>query len=174
MLTTRAVENYRSLRRLVMPLAALTVVTGANGTGKSSLYRALRLLADSARNGAVASLAREGGLSSTLWAGPDTIGREVRDGRQPVQGTARGGPIRLCLGFVSDDLGYAMDLGLPVRGSSAFNLDPEIKCEAVWSGPVLRSSALLSDRRGPLVRTRDGRTAARRTAAPGRSRRLRT
>jgi len=70
--------------------------------------------------------------------------------------SARGGPIRLCLGFVSDDLGYAMDLGLPVRGSSAFNLDPEIKCEAVWSGPVLRSSALLSDRRGPLVRTRDG------------------
>jgi len=46
MLTTLAVENYRSLRRLVMPLRGLNVVTGANGTGKSSLYRALRLLAD--------------------------------------------------------------------------------------------------------------------------------
>jgi len=43
---TLAIENYRSLRRLVIPLAALNVVTGANGSGKSSLYGALRLLAD--------------------------------------------------------------------------------------------------------------------------------
>jgi predicted ATPase len=48
-IATLAVENYRSLRRLVVPLAQLTVVTGANGAGKSSLYRALRLLADAAR-----------------------------------------------------------------------------------------------------------------------------
>jgi hypothetical protein len=34
----------------------------SNGTGKSSLYRALRLLADASRNGAVAALAREGGF----------------------------------------------------------------------------------------------------------------
>ncbi|TDD44018.1 DUF2813 domain-containing protein, partial [Kribbella antibiotica] len=60
MLTTLAVENYRSLRRVVMPLRGLNVVTGANGTGKSSLYRALRLLADASRNGAVAALARDG------------------------------------------------------------------------------------------------------------------
>lgn len=66
-LTTLAIENYRSLRRLVLPLRRLNVVTGANGTGKSSLYRALRLLAEASRNGAVAALAREGGLPSTLW-----------------------------------------------------------------------------------------------------------
>lgn len=155
MLTTLAVENYRSLRRLVLPLGPLTVVTGANGTGKSSLYRALRLLADASRNGAVAALAREGGLPSTLWAGPNTIGRSVRDGSHPVEGTVRGGPVRLCLGLATDDLGYAIDFGLPQRSCSAFALDPEIKRECVWSGPVLRPAALLSDRRGPLVRTRD-------------------
>ena len=87
MIATLAVENYRSLRSLVVPLAQLTVVTGANGAGKSSLYRALRLLADASRNGAVAVLAREGGLPSTLWAGLETIGRRVRDGTYPVQGT---------------------------------------------------------------------------------------
>ena len=70
MLDTLAVENYRSLRRLVVPLRRCTVVTGPNGSGKSSLYRTLRLLDDSARNGAVNALAREGGLSSTMWAGP--------------------------------------------------------------------------------------------------------
>ncbi len=32
MLTTLAVEGYRSLRRLVVPLARVTVVTGPNGS----------------------------------------------------------------------------------------------------------------------------------------------
>ena len=150
MLTTLAVENYRSLRDLVLPLSGLTVVTGPNGSGKSSLYRALRLLADASRNGAVAALAREGGLPSTLWAGPETAGRAGR----PVQGTVRTKPIGLRLGFAGDEFGYALDLGLPVPGETMFNLDPEFKREAVWSGPVLRPAALLADRAGPSVRTR--------------------
>src|ERR1700722_14119456 len=108
---TLAIENYRSLRHLVIPLTGLTVVTGANGSGKSSLYRALRLLADGARNGMVAALAREGGLSSTLWAGPEQTGRAVREGRYPVQGTAgRRQSIALKLGFAEDDFGYAIYL----------------------------------------------------------------
>ena len=99
MLRTLAVQNYRSLRRLVVPLTDLNVVTGPNGSGKSSLYRALRLLADASRNGAVAALAREGGLPATLWAGPEKIGRAVREGRYPVQGTIRTEPVALRLGF---------------------------------------------------------------------------
>jgi energy-coupling factor transporter ATP-binding protein EcfA2 len=92
MLSTLAIEGYRSLRRLILPLEQLNVVVGANGTGKSSLYRAIRLLAEAARNAAVAALAREGGLPSTLWAGPEVIGRAVREGVHPVQGTVRSNP----------------------------------------------------------------------------------
>ncbi|WP_290057636.1 AAA family ATPase [Amycolatopsis solani] len=154
MLTTLAVSNYRSLRDLVLPLSGLTVVTGPNGSGKSSLYRALRLLADASRNGAVAALAREGGLPSTLWAGPETVGRAVREGRAPVQGTVRSKAVGLRLGFAGDEFGYALDLGLPVPAETVFNLDPEFKREAVWAGPVLRPGALLADRAGPTVRTR--------------------
>ncbi|WP_420271875.1 AAA family ATPase, partial [Occultella aeris] len=58
MLTTLAVQGYRSLRDVVVPLGRLTLITGANGSGKSSLYRSLRLLTDAARGGAVAALAR--------------------------------------------------------------------------------------------------------------------
>jgi predicted ATPase len=158
-LTTLAVENYRSLRRLVLPLGRLNVVTGANGTGKSNLYRALRLLADSSRNGAVPALAREGGLPSTLWAGPERISQAMREGEHPVQGTRRSGPVSLRLGFAGDDFGYAMDLGLPKPMpkslATAFFLDPEIKRECTWSGPVARPAALLTDRRGGIVRIRD-------------------
>ncbi|WIY03158.1 AAA family ATPase [Amycolatopsis mongoliensis] len=151
MLTTLAVENYRSLRDLVLPLSGLTVVTGPNGSGKSSLYRALRLLADASRNGAVAALAGEGGLPSTLWAGPEN---GVRPGTR-VQGTVRTKAVGLRLGFAGDEFGYALDLGLPVPvKETMFNLDPEFKREAVWSGPVLKPAALLADRAGPSVRTR--------------------
>lgn len=149
MIGTLAVENYRSLRRLVVPLHQLNVVTGENGSGKSNLYRALRLLADSARNGAVAALAREGGLPSTLWAGPPT---PPRGGR--VQGTVRSGPVSLRLGFGGTAFGYAVDFGLPVPNKSSFHLDPEIKRECVWRGPVMRSATLVADRHGGAVRIR--------------------
>lgn len=144
MITTLAVENYRSLSRLVVPLEKLNVVTGANGTGKSGLYRALRLLADAARGGAVAALAREGGLRSTLWAGAEDA----------AQGAGRSGPVGLRLGFAGDEFGYAVDFGHPVPSGSLFDLDPEIKAESTWAGPVLRPAAVLSERKGPSVRTR--------------------
>ncbi len=69
MIRTIAVSGYRSLRDVRLSLAALNVVTGANGVGKSSLYRAIRLLADIAQGRIIQSLAAEGGLHSTLWAG---------------------------------------------------------------------------------------------------------
>jgi predicted ATPase len=150
------VENYRSLRQLVLPLTGLNIVTGPNGSGKSSLYRALRLLADGSRNGVVAALAREGGLPATLWAGPERIGRAVREGIYPVQGTARKEPVGLRLGFAMDDFGYAMDLGLPPPDrTTAFALDPEIKRESIWNGPVLRPATVLCDRIGGFVKIRD-------------------
>ena len=69
MLTTLAIANYRSIRELIVPLGSLNLVVGPNGSGKSNLYRALRLLAETAQGGVVSTLAREGGLSSTLWPG---------------------------------------------------------------------------------------------------------
>ena len=154
---TLAIESYRSIRRLVVPLERVNVVTGANGSGKSSLYRALGLLADTSRNGAVAALAREGGLASTLWAGPEAGSSSAKRRGFPTQGTnRRGAPIGLKLGFAGDEYGYAIDLGLPGAGSgTAFLLDPEIKTECVWHGLDLRPSTLLTQRSGSVVKIRD-------------------
>ena len=154
MLQTLAVENYRSLRSIVVPLGRLTVIRGANGSGKSNLYRSLRLLADTATGGIVSSLAREGGLKSTFWAGPERLSRDMKAGRVPIQGTRREEPVRLKLGFAGDDLGYCITMGLPPPSDSAFGLDPEIKRECIWSGPVCRPESMLIDRHGPAVRAR--------------------
>jgi len=157
MLTALAISNYRSLRNLVLPIQRLNVITGANGSGKSNVYRALRLLADTAQGRVVSSLAREGGLQSTLWAGREVNSRAVRRGEHPVQGTVRQKPVSLRLGFASEEFGYLIDLGLPLRTrpeASQFSLDPEIKREWIWYGPVGRPSALLTDRTGCVVRVR--------------------
>src|SRR5689334_17987843 len=136
-LSTLAIAGYRSLRDLVIPLRGLTLVTGPNGSGKSSLYRALRLLAETAQGRLVPTLAREGGLHSTLWAGPESFSRSVLRGEHPVQGTRRKNAISLKLGFAGEDFGYAIDLGLPgPNGVAAFAGDPHIKRECVWSGDL--------------------------------------
>ena len=165
MLSALAIANYRSLRQLTVPLGRLTVVTGPNGSGKSSVYRAMRLLADIANGGVIRSLVREGGLSSTLWAGPERFSAAMLRGEVPVQGTRRNDPVALKLGFAgseSDEFGYAIDIGLPPPSppmpSTAFSHDPEIKHEAIWSGPLLRPATQLVDRKGAALRLREGKS----------------
>ncbi len=150
MLNTLAISGYRSFKEMVAPLGQLNVVTGANGSGKSSLYRSLRMLADIGSGNLIASLAREGGLTSTLWAGPEIL--SSADQPEPAM---RKKPVSLRLGFASDDFCYAIDLGLPQPSSSAFSLDPVIKRECLWRGNTMRPSTLWTDRHGPIVKCRN-------------------
>lgn len=153
MIRTVAIQGYRSLRDLTVPLGQLSLITGANGSGKSSFYRALRLLADAAQNSVVASLAREGGLPSTFWAGPETIARSVRQGYHEVEGLKKKKVASLKLGFGGDTFGYSIDLGYPPPPPPAtmFELDPHIKRECIWHGPLYRKAAALVDRRNNFV-----------------------
>ena len=169
MLNTLAVANYRSINKLVIPLGRLNLITGPNGSGKSNLYRALRLLAETAQGGVVNALAREGGLNSTFWAGPENITRRMRNGEVPVQATLRHSAKRLRLGFAGEDFSYSISLGLPDSNGhfmlpehlhpipSRFGLDPQIKRECLWAGPIYRPASLLVDRDGPMIRARANR-----------------
>ncbi|NBA97149.1 AAA family ATPase [Pseudomonas sp. R5(2019)] len=160
MLTTLAVANYRSINHLVVALGPLNLITGANGSGKSNLYKALRLLAQTAQGGVVEALAQEGGLDSTWWAGPEVVSRRMRNGEVAVQGLHARNAKRLRLGFGRDDFGFAISLGMPepLPYPTAFKLDPEIKRECIWAGPSYRPASLLVDRHGPAIRTREGRS----------------
>jgi predicted ATPase len=156
-ISTLAISGYRSLRNLVVPLQRLNVITGPNGSGKSSLYRALRLLADTAQGRVVQSLAREGGLPSTLWAGPEVVSRAMKRGEVAVEPSHRNHTVSLKLGFASDEYSYLIDLGYPpvdrrppeIR--SAFALDPQIKREILWHGDTRRPSTTIADRRYSIV-----------------------
>lgn len=152
MIKTLAISNYRSILDLVVPLGQLNVITGPNGSGKSNLYRALRLLAETARDGVVAALAREGGLHSTFWAGPQELSRAMYTGEVNVEGTRRKSAKRMRMGFAGEDFSYSISLGLPdAAGMTNFPLDPHIKHEAIWAGWVMRPSTMLVERNHSVV-----------------------
>jgi len=156
MLRAFAVANYRSLRDLKLALEPLTVVTGANGSGKSNVYRALKLVAQAADGRLSETLAQEVGIASVQWAGPrDTRSQQKRG--LPIQGTAAGGkPLRITFGFAADDVAYEIALGLPkADGTSRFNLDPEVKTEAVWQSPPRRRGNTWLEREASVVNARD-------------------
>ena len=165
MITRLCIAGYRSLRDVRLELGALTVITGANGSGKSSLYRALRLLADIAQGRIIQSLAAEGGLPSALWAGPESFSRGMKEGIAAIEGVRRDGPVSVKLGFSSPEYGYAIDLGLPAPvARTRFLKDPEIKRESVWTGEVLGRVNSFAARSGPAVRIRDQKGVWRETA----------
>jgi predicted ATPase len=148
-ITQLAVSGYRSLRQLTLPLSPLTVVGGANGCGKSNLYRCLGLITAAARGDLVATLAAEGGLAAAMWAGPE---RSPQGQGQPLQGGGRREPARLRLGFSGPLLSYAVELGFRADDQeSAFVLDPEIKREWIWAGGPFHPRSLLIRRIGGVV-----------------------
>lgn len=67
MLTTLAVENYRSLRTLRVPLARTNVVTGANDIGESNEPNMIELV----KQEGATTVTGQGIMDEPLWYRPD-------------------------------------------------------------------------------------------------------
>ncbi len=116
MLRELRVSGYRSLRQIRLSLSQLTVVVGANGAGKTNLYRALQLISSAAQGTLATALAAEGGLPSALWAGP----RRKQESH------------RIELEIDLEDLAYELQVGLMPPPQGPFELDPDVKEERLW------------------------------------------
>jgi len=114
-LTALEVSGYRSIKQLAIEVGQLTVVVGANGTGKTNLYRALTLACAAADGGLARALAEEGGMPSALWAG-----------ERP-----KGAPARMRVALTMAPLRYAISCGLVPPPAGVFALDPDVKEERI-------------------------------------------
>jgi predicted ATPase len=135
-------SGYRSLKQIAYPMSQLDVFVGANGVGKSNLYRGLELLRGAADNTLGRDLAREG-LDLAMWAGPKTH-------KAPA--------VRLAVGLEAPGGGlyrYEVEVGFPPKMASAsFEFEPQVKSESLTHVGGSRSVRLL-DRAGASVMVRD-------------------
>lgn len=118
MLNYFAVNNYRSIKDLWLKLDRVTVLVGANGCGKSNLYRALMLLAAAAEGDLAHKVAEEGGLGSIRFSGPTSK-------------YFKSGLVKLAMR--TENLNYELTIGgIPPelsRSPGLFSKDIEIKSE---------------------------------------------
>lgn len=135
--------GYRSLQRIAYPMSQLDVFVGANGVGKSNLYRGLELLRGAAANTLGEMLATEG-LARALWAGS-------RTGKSPE--------IKLSVGLSAADrleaaYKYEVTVGYPPPVSATFGTEPQVRTESLTYHSGGRRLRML-DRDGPSVMARD-------------------
>jgi predicted ATPase len=138
--------NYRSLRAIRFPSERLTVFVGANGVGKTNLYRVLQLLQASAAGSLSYELAREGGMESAAWAGK----RRANEPMRIVLAAAFGASGAADIAYT-----YSVEAGFPpISVPDAFPLEPQIKQETLTFHHRGRKSSLM-ERRGPSITARD-------------------
>lgn len=140
-----SVSGYRSLRAITYPMSRLDVFVGANGVGKSNLYRALDLLQAAAQNQLGARLAAEG-LDLAMWAGPRKAKAAPRIGLSVTLAApgARNSAFR-----------YEVEVGFPQKvTAAAFDLEPQVKAESLTYLSGQRRTRLV-ERRNASVMARD-------------------
>ena len=117
MIHSLQIEGYRSLLDISLKLAPLTVVQGANGVGKSNLYKALKLFAALADGTFPQLMAEEGGTPSCFWAGS-------------IPGPKRPKTVKLHLGSATFDWKMVFGLVPTTPGDpTMFRTDPDMKKE---------------------------------------------
>jgi predicted ATPase len=150
-------SGYRSLRAIRFPVGRLTVFVGANGVGKTNLYRALQLLQASAAGALSRELASEGGMPSALWAGKRRTSQPVRMKLWVGLGGADRGRPQAELDYGADaDVAYSygIEIGLPMPTAAALPLEPQVKEETLLFHKGRRPLTVL-DRRGPRATATD-------------------
>lgn len=135
MIQTLHIAGYRSLREFQLRLGQVTVLRGANGVGKTNVYRSLRLLSSLARDEFGAAVSDEGGMRSLLWTG------NQEQARLTVINTK----------VTTDTYSYELECGLrpcTPGDPTAFKLDPDIKSEQLRFG-----GKMMAKRKGCQFRT---------------------
>jgi predicted ATPase len=144
-LRSMSVENYRSLRSIRMDLGPVNLFVGANGAGKSNLYRALQLIKAAADGRFAHLIADEGGIYSSIWSGGFPKHKKAR--------------IVLDAEIVDEESGlvyrYRIETGFrPALPAAGFSHEAQVKLEEM-SVDTGRRPHVMMRRKGGLISVRD-------------------
>jgi predicted ATPase len=154
-LTHISITGFRSIRTLSFPLRRLTVLVGANGVGKTNLYRSLELVHAAARGTLAEEIAREGGLGSIFFAGERRKHEQPRLALEAVlDGIFEGGRSVGYSAEIGFPVQYRTEMGFPQPGSAAFGTEAQVKSESLTLRQRGHPAALM-ERKGPSVWARD-------------------
>ena len=147
LLKSMSAAQYRSLRAIRMDLDGVNVFIGANGVGKTNLYRGLQLVQAAVRGTFAREIAAEGGMMQALWAGPRRKQEKARlVFSVEVEDEANG------LGF-----SYRIEAGFrPPPPAAGFVYEPHIKLEE-FSVNMGRGAVTMMKREGPGIMLRGDR-----------------
>ncbi|MEO4043791.1 AAA family ATPase [Hoeflea sp. CAU 1731] len=142
-------EHYRSLRAIRMDLGPVNLFVGANGAGKSNLYRALQLIKAAADGQLAHEIAAEGGIYSAYWSGDTPKHKKAR--------------IRLSAEIVDEERGvvytYEVECGFrPPKAAAGFTHEAQVKAEQLSVDTGRRPHVMMRRERAHIsVRNADGR-----------------
>ncbi|MFA7340705.1 MAG: AAA family ATPase [Candidatus Obscuribacterales bacterium] len=154
-ITRLKVLGYRSIKNIELKLDALNVICGANGTGKSNLYRSLHLVSAAANGQLAQMIAHEGGMDSALWAGKKS---KLDPANFSVAIDLDDLSYRLECGRVPDDARVFAGAFKTPEGSRWFGNDPDVKRESVSTDYRGKQISILKRKRSHVTaRNMDGR-----------------
>lgn len=151
-----SIAGYRSLRGLRFPVGQLTVFVGANGVGKTNLYRALQLLQASAAGTLAREIASEGGMDAAMWAGKRRANTPVRIKLYVGLSAATDKAGQSSFETDGDDAiaySYEIEIGLPMPGAATLGLEPQVKEETLIFHGATRPLTVLerNNRRATMI-----------------------
>lgn len=145
-LKSMSAAQYRSLRAIRMELDGVNVFIGANGVGKTNLYRGLQLVQAAVKGTLSREIAGEGGMMQVLWAG-----RRRQHEKARVVFSAE--VLDEKTGMVFE---YRVEAGIKPPLEAGFAFEPQIK-EEVFSVNVGRGPVVMMTRKGPSILLRGDR-----------------
>lgn len=146
LLKSMSAAQYRSLRAIRMELDGVNVFIGANGVGKTNLYRGLQLVQAAVRGTFAREIAAEGGMMQALWAGPRRTQEKARIGFSVEVIDPQTGLV----------LEYRVEAGVKPPLQAGFAFEPQIK-EEVFSLDTGRGPVVMMKRQGPGIILRSDR-----------------
>jgi predicted ATPase len=142
MITNLKIENFKAFRSLDLRMCPLTVLTGLNGAGKSTVIQAL-LLAELARESVTGWVPLNGPFGLALGEAADVLHSDASEPVITLEITGPSGVVKVSLGQPDDDRSVMLSCSchVPTSAEPGGRIDTYLSAERLGPRDLLEVSA---------------------------------